>query len=723
LNVSAIAAPAISPGEIRRLSLLVEGMAQEKEIEGKINFLKKEEKEGSIFSSLQIPYVSLEEELVIRSVIAIGQEEIFQADHDAVRKLLPLLIEVEVFYAEMGGIIGYHLTLLQLLTQSKLRFPIEKSKYHAPRGLNLVERSAKVHEAIYYAIERMEELAEIYPVGGAADRLNLQDTETGAPLPAALLSFKGRPMLEGLIEDLQAREYLYYKIKGRQITLPVAMMTSQEKNNHERIKQLLEQKKWFSRPKDKFILFCQPLVPAVTQEGKWVLTGPGRLLMKPGGHGVVWKLARDTGVFAWLEAQGVKKALLRQINNPISSEDHGLLAFSGHGLKENKKLGFASCERQVRASEGVNVIVEEKKEEGFSYTLTNIEYCDFHMYRLEDEPAGPDKKHSKFPSNTNVLFVDLASILKALTICPIPGVLVNKKKVTVMTEGSERRELEVARLESTMQNIADCFQKYSSTPLSPDELLEFDSYITFNVRRKTIAATKKEYFIGGSLLETPEGCFLEGMENMRELLQEHCKFSLPSSATLGEHVFTKPSCLFYYHPALGPLYSIIGKKLRKGALAHGSELQLFLAECDIEELSLEGSLLITATQVMGEIDAEGLLCYSDLVGRCTMKNVRVKNQGIDFSKENIFWRREIHRKESLRIFLEGNSEFIAEDLEIEGDRTIVIEDGWRGVLQNQGGQVVLIKEKMTEPLWRWRYFFDKDKIIQLEKETTPLAKE
>lgn len=46
-------------------------------------------------------------------------------------------------------------------------------------------------------------LGEIYPLGGAADRLGLVDPDTGECLPAAMLPYCGRTLLEGLIRDLQ----------------------------------------------------------------------------------------------------------------------------------------------------------------------------------------------------------------------------------------------------------------------------------------------------------------------------------------------------------------------------------------------------------------------------------------------------------------------------------------------------------------------------------------
>ena len=52
--------------------------------------------------------------------------------------------------------------------------------------------------------------------------------------------------------------------------------------------------------KDLITIPCllQPLVPTVdAKEGKWVKSEPFKLVLKPGGHGVIWKLASDKGIF------------------------------------------------------------------------------------------------------------------------------------------------------------------------------------------------------------------------------------------------------------------------------------------------------------------------------------------------------------------------------------------------------------------------------------------
>lgn len=710
--------------EIERLTVLTEALKKAQGTLEKEQILERDPKVAA-FSPPAFLWRkrSLESQLVIKSVVAIGQyDQTFDASglsekeaEEKAAQLIDTLALIEQFYEEIGGIVGYQLSLLQFLHQPKQRFLVDKSKYHSPCGIDLSEPSSELDEMIYHSIEKMDRLAEMYPVGGAADRLRLQDPETGTPIPAAMLSFNGQTLLGKLIEDLQAREYLYFKVKGSQITLPIAMMTSKEKDNHDQILQLCERSEWFFRPREKFSFFCQPLVPVVSREGNWIVPFPMSPLMKPGGHGVIWKLARDSGVFSWLEKQGVAKAIVRQINNPVSAEDYHLIAFSGYGLKEDKRFGFASCERQVKASEGINVLVEEERENGFSYTLTNIEYCDFKTYSIEDEPAIPGGRFSKFPSNTNLLFVDLPSILDALQKCPLPGMLVNVKKVIVQKKEGHAQEEDVARLESTMQNVADYFQKHSPCRLQTDDFSLLDSYITFNKRQKTISATKKEFSLGASLLETPEGCFLDVLANQRELLEAHCGFELPPLEGDAES-FTNPSFFFHYHPAMGPIYSIIGRKLRGGKIGRNSELRLQIAECDIENLCVEGSLCVQAERVMGVIDDSNVLCYSDEVGRCTFRNVKVKNKGVDYGRENIFWKQIIHRQESCSIVLKGHSEFVAEDVVLEGDIEIVVEDGWRVRAIEKDGEVLFVKERIFEGRWHWSYWFNEKKGLEIRKQ-------
>lgn len=79
-------------------------------------------------------------------------------------------------------------------------------------------------------------------------------------------------------------------------------------------------------------------------------------MMKPGGHGAIWKLMSDEGVFDWFQQQGRASALVRQISNPMAGMDTTLLALAGTGVSRQRAFGFMSCERAVGAAEGMNVL-------------------------------------------------------------------------------------------------------------------------------------------------------------------------------------------------------------------------------------------------------------------------------------------------------------------------------------------------------------------------------
>ncbi|KAG0488756.1 hypothetical protein HPP92_007567 [Vanilla planifolia] len=367
----------------------------------------------------------------------------------ALNKLLKTLDEVEKFYDCIGGIIGYQLVVLELLLSqtAKVRSTLSShtsesfknmlQKFHVPFGTNLLKDIEYASQAALWGLEGLPVMGEIYPLGGAGDRLGLVDPTTGECLPAAMLPFNGKTLLEVLIKDLQAREHLYFKVFGKQCTTPVAIMTSSVKNNHKHISALFEKHGWFGRGRQNFHLFEQPMVPVVSAEdGQWLCSGPLSLVCKPGGHGAIWKLAYDKGVFEWFYSHGRKAATVRQVSNVVAATDVTLLALAGIGLKHEKKLGFASCRRNFGATEGINVLIEKENGNG-------------HL-------------QAEFPANTNVLYIDLKAaemIGASKSRSCLPGMVLNlKKPVTFVDDLGTSRSMSGGRLECTMQNIADSFR-------------------------------------------------------------------------------------------------------------------------------------------------------------------------------------------------------------------------------------------------------------------------
>ncbi|MEX0962122.1 MAG: UTP--glucose-1-phosphate uridylyltransferase [Simkaniaceae bacterium] len=605
-----------------------------------------------------INHLPIKARLLLKSLLLIDQKHLlstssYEGDiEEALIKLVKQLEPIEKFYEDQGGVIGYQVKVYEMI-RDRSSFE-EKAHYHPPPFQDISFLNPKTEELINEGLLHMPELAEIYPVGGAADRLGLVEKDSGENLPAARLDFLESNLLERLIRDLVAREYLYYKKFGKQLMTPVVLMTSKVKDGDHHVREICEKNHWFNRPKTSFKIFCQPLIPTFDIEGKWCLKAPFSLLLKPGGHGVLWRLAELKGVYQFLSDQGRKKALIRQINNPIAGVDYGLLAFTGYGFKHNRVFGFASCPRRVRANEGMNVTCEKKLGSDSEFALTNVEYCEFSYHGIEDKPLEQGGEFSKFPSNTNILFADLEALKKAQKKNPFPGSILNFRSDQIF-DGLKYVDEKVARIETTMQNIADSFVSRSK---KKSDLL---SYLTFNQRRKTISVTKRK-MTKKDFFETPQSCLYDFLQNGYDLLKDHCGFILPPRQSQEDFIENGPDFLLNYHPALGPLYTSIAKKISKGEIKKGSEMVLEIAELSMQNFQLDGSFVVLCRCPLGHLDQEQKLHFSERAPRCTLKNVTVKNKGYSKLEQKTLLDSPHPRKESLTLILNENSHFIASDL-------------------------------------------------------------
>lgn len=675
--------------ETKRLETLLKSLNRLDSLEEKIVFLKPSSPEAvRLHEKYRRSIHSPMEEFILLSLIAIGQEFVLPDDAKTFETLIGTLLKVENLYAPMGGLIGYHFEFLKQLVERETFCKVEGKGIEKPPGVDLESTPSLLKQVVESGISSLNQAAEIYPIGGAADRLDLHDEATGEPLPAAELNFLGFNLLEWLIRDLQAREYLYYKYKGKRTSIPLILMTSSEKNNHDRVRTILERHNWFGKKKEDFFLIKQPSVPQIGEEGNWIVSSPGHLSLKPGGHGVIWRLAELSGAFEWLKKKRKKYLVARQINNPIAGQDHLLLSLAGYGALNHQLFGFASCERAVQSAEGMNVLIHNSYGKKANYKISNIEYTDFTKEGIKDEPRMPGDSYSCFPANTNILFMKLKAVEAAAKKLPFPGLLINLKQ----TVGKSKQA--IGRLESIMQNIADAIQS--------DSLEHLKTYLLYFKRNKTISAIKKTLKEGASLLETPEGAHLTLLQNGAELLNL-CRVSVPSIPSEKNPT----PFLFSYHPALGPVYSIIAQKIRGGKLHPGSELSLEIACLNWENVEVKGSLCIEAESPLGHRNKNGEILYSDQEGKCTLVNVNIDNAGVDYAMGLPLWKEGVARNESLKIHIAGNGEFYAENISFYGPHEIFVPSGYKMTCVQEGKTIHFKLEKIKKPTWRWSYHFDR----------------
>ncbi len=646
----------------------------------------------------------LESQYLVKAIVAIHQGPVIFSGYkgEALSPFVEQIEPTERFYSYMGGVVGYHVKTLKLMCdQLEKKQDAEAVTIHAPPFTDIREDSRERRKMVREGVDTFAAMAEVYVVGGAGDRLNLLDDKTKQPLPVARLEFAGHSLLENLVRDLQAREFFTYKVTGSQYITPIVLMTSKEKQNDMHIARLLEERKYFGRPTESIFRIKQPMTPVIAVDGLWAVSQPLELILKPGGHGVIWKLCDEYGAFSFLEKQKREYVLVRQINNPLAGLDINLFALAGFGKKHDMAFGFESVPRIPGMSEGMNVLKEYSDKQK---AISNLEYTEFAKAKASSPDFARIADTAEFPANTNILYASIEEVKEASKKLPLPGFLVNMKHPVETLRDGMRVPRNGARLESTMQNIADVITSDG----------DLSTFVLLNSRDKTMSVTKKA-FDGKSLAETPEGCFYDLMKENVALLRTVCNFEIAPFNSAEDYIANGPNAMFSYHPALGPHYSVIGQKIKGGKLCHNAELEIEASEVSIEDLTVDGSLRIIAENVMGNLVDDKLL-FSNLVGRAVFDTVEVKNQGIDRSSKNSCHKAQITRKESCTITLVGNSEVVAKNVKIEGNFELVVEDGTRAILtQAKDGRVQVSVEKLGGNALSWSYAFDADDNIVLKK--------
>ena len=206
--------------ELGKLKILKEQLQDCLTDEQRLKVLEKEEKICATLKASPklrgfVNRLALDRAVILHSLIAIDQNHLLssaQDREDLLEGLLNDLVAVQKFYADRGGIVGYHYGMQLLLHEVQESNEEKREEYHPPPQYDIRSLTEQTCAHILQGIYSLPYIAELYPVGGAAERLHLVDSVTQAALPAAKLLFCGKTLLEGLIADVQAREYLYYKL-------------------------------------------------------------------------------------------------------------------------------------------------------------------------------------------------------------------------------------------------------------------------------------------------------------------------------------------------------------------------------------------------------------------------------------------------------------------------------------------------------------------------------
>lgn len=640
----------------------------------------------------------LPEKLVLMKLIALNQFtplfsqfETVPNKIEKVKELTHSLVRVDSFYRNIGGLIGYQDTILRLFLAKDT--PLDATKFLLPPYIDIRQKNEEVWKLAYEGVKNLPQTAQILVLGGAGDRLNLIDSKTNEPLPVACLIFDGKTLFEGLMRDIEAQEYFYYRAFGKQISLPVVIMTSFTKNNNQHIVAMGKKNNWYGHNVHAIQIITQDQVPMVSLDGQWVTTAPFTLDMKPGGHGVIWKLAQESGSFQWLRSHGATSFIVRQVNNPLVGLDMNIASLLGYGTSHHKAFGFISIPSRPGLSEGLNILSIKPDN---TAAISNIEYTQF----TELKTTRPDLfKEGACPANTNTLYANIAAIEDAVRKNPFPGTIVNAKATPEALKNASTKKI-AARLECSMQNIADTF----SSPFTENSRKDPNSLTTFLLlqeREKLMSVAKKAFCPPQSVTETPESCYYDWLQACRRMLKDHCGFTLPKEQTLEEYLKDGPAFTFSFNPAIGPFWNVIGQKIHGGTLFPHADLTLDLAEISCSHLTLDGSLSIKALSPIGSQEEAGTI-FSDKVGRAFLENVTIKNEGFVSRTATEALNKSTKPKEQCEIILEGFSEIVAKDVTITGPLYLFVPNGQRAILSaTPSGEPDITFELISTPSWTY----------------------
>lgn len=660
-------------------------------------------------------HLSLDEKIVLLSAIFFDRGALFPRspiDHNPIFakhlfiECMSILLEVDRFYESIGGLVGYHVAVITNIYRNQNHLPLNQDapfiEFMSPPYLDMREKSAEYWHNVYSGVHSLGLITEFHAVGGAGDRLNLIDPTTCEPKPAANLIIFGKSLLEWLFDDIDGREYFSWQVTSKRVTIPVVLMTSLEKKNDIEIESLCIANNWFSRDPETVFRVIQPLAPLVDTDGYLVAKEYFQPALKPGGHGVIWKIAEDFGVYERLQKEKISSILVRQINNPLSGMDGALLALPGQGIREKKVFGFASCPMKEGFHEGLNVL--QKRVDGplIEYSLSNIEYVVFETLKKSD----PEIFSGACPANVNLLYADIDAIVKASHNTPFPGLIVNmKNEVDAIDEHGSNSPKKAARLESTMQNISEEFRLMLQDQEGP--LVDMlPSFIQLYDRIQILSVTKRAFHsTSDSFHETPISFMYDWVLSTRILLNSFCSTTLPDSrGSITEFLRLGPEFLFTFHPSLGPLWEVIGQKIMRNRIAEGTALHVGLSEIFMADCLIDGTLSMRA-----------LLPVQQQIGlnrrpKVYLQNVRIINDARVLPKNCGFVdviqliQRGVSQDTGCQIVLEGSAQIWAENITISGPFSLYVPDKMRAVLEQEGeDKVTVIFEPITDSKKNWDY--------------------
>ncbi len=617
-------------------------------IRKKIEVIKTFFKDQNQVASLnrKLKFVNLPEfgKLIVWAFCLLGQDDIvnflLDPNKDIFLKKMLLINQLERldnFYYKQGGFFNYQLEFSKCVNK-KRKYNLRNFSSCSFYDVNSLSQS-EISLNIFLGIKALLETGFFILSGGKAERFFNSKSEGSM----ASLEFFKKSLLERIIEDVEGLETLYERFFNKKITIPIVIMvSSSEPINSSFFSKIKKTDRYLN---GFFKILIQSDFPVISSEGLFLLDKNGELVMFPGGHGMLWKEAYEQGFFHYFKSLGINHILIRQINNPLAGLNENLLLLLGTSCVNNKFFGVISCAKDRHFSEGVWVKLHNKN----TYSYVNIEYVQF--------PFFDDRLIEEAPANTNILYFNLKKNWNRLSKLPRFNHILNMKTLTI--KNNEKNYFVLAgRLECLVQDFTKLF--------NDDECSSSSVIILHSLREKVISSIKRP--LGKNYLETPEKAFFDYLNCSRELLRL-CHILLPKRRSWDDFLNLGPEFIFDYHPSLGPLYSLIQKKIYQGSFFENSIVELNIMKVFFRNLNVAGHFVVNST----------------LSGKCIMRNVEIKNRGSFFENPRESWKGKLCTQECLKIVLNENAKIYAENLVLEGNISIEVPKGesWELFMNNR----------------------------------------
>ena len=322
-----------------------------------------------------------------RLLLSHGQDHL--APH--LRKLKPQLDEVDKTYP--GGVQAYLTNAKELLQDAKKGTnPLDGWTPSLPVGTNLQFNTPQFHAREAAGISEISNggCAFVIVAGGLGERLGYSGIKV--ELPTEITTFKS-------YLELYAQSILALQSTGP--PLPIAIMVSDD--TAAKTEALLKANHYFGLDEDQVTLLKQEKVPCLLNNEAHLATlpsDPGRLLMKPHGHGDIHFLLHSSGLASTWLGRGVRWVYFMQDTNALAFRT--LPAAVGVSVDQQLDVNSVCVDRTP--GESIGGLMRLTRTNGDAVTA-NVEYNQIDaLLRSTVEPKGDvagSDGFSPFPGSIN----------------------------------------------------------------------------------------------------------------------------------------------------------------------------------------------------------------------------------------------------------------------------------------------------------------------------------